>query len=48
MLIPARFIGELRALPEEVLSATEAVSEVRSQRAKNRRASMYACDSERG
>lgn len=30
MLIPAKFIGELKALPEEVLSATEAVSEVRT------------------
>lgn len=29
MLIPAKFINELRTLPEEVLSAREALSEVR-------------------
>lgn len=28
MLIPAKFIGELKGLPEEILSATEAVNEV--------------------
>lgn len=31
VLIPAKFLGELKGLPEEVLSATEAVSEVRIQ-----------------
>lgn len=30
VLIPAKFLGELKGLPEDVLSATEAVSEVRS------------------
>lgn len=29
VLIPAKFLAELKGLPEEVLSATEAVSEVR-------------------
>ncbi len=30
VLVPAKFIGELKGLPEDILSATEAVSEVRA------------------
>lgn len=29
VIVPARLVGELKGLPEDILSATEAVSDVR-------------------